>query len=303
MKFSRRLTVIFNEAQGVGDQKFIPSITKDDLEKIAATSEYASRLYQQLSDSIFAIPPSNLGYPSDVAQSSYYHGLRVSPEEVSSVSKLMSSNNIYPENTRILKHNSNGRIALDILQASVETDPEPRHLDGESSPSITLVRGDHGESLNKICECLQEASNYASNPLRKSYIEKLIESFRTGDINTYKDSQRFWIKDKSPPVETVFGFVEPYRDPYGARAEFEGLVGVVDVEETKVFAALVKKSDTFIRRLPWAQGSDENFGKGPFEKSLFDAPDFTSVHGMTPSSDETHILERSLASGSFGVLL
>jgi dipeptidyl-peptidase-3 len=40
----------------------------------------------------------------------------------------------------------------------------------------------------------------------------------------------------------------------------------------------VQKSSIFIRRLPWAVGSDENDGKGPFEKELFESPDFTSLH-------------------------
>lgn len=88
-----------------------------------------------------------------------------------------------------------------------------------------------------------------------------------------------WVKDIKPAVEMVMGFVEPYRDPFGVRAEFEGLVGIVNREETKALTTLVENSTKFIRRLPWAEGSTENEGKGPFEKSLFEAPDFTSVQG------------------------
>ncbi|PSN64888.1 peptidase M49, dipeptidyl-peptidase III [Corynespora cassiicola Philippines] len=106
-----------------------------------------------------------------------------------------------------------------------------------------------------------------------------IESFRTGDLEVYRNSQRTWIMDKSPRVENIFGFVEPYRDPYGIRAEFEGLVVIMDLEETSKLTKLVESSDVFIKRLPWT-GNDENDGKGPFEKALFEAPDFTSIHSL-----------------------
>ena len=73
--------------------------------------------------------------------------------------------------------------------------------------------------------------------------------------------------------------MEPYRDPYGSRAEFEGLVAISDAEETKALKKLVEYSTTFIRRLPWVDGiSTENESKGPFEKALFEPPDFTSIH-------------------------
>lgn len=38
------------------------------------------------------------------------------------------------------------------------------------------------------------------------------------------------------------GFVEPYRDPHGTRAEFEGLVAISDAEETKALQRLVDNS-------------------------------------------------------------
>lgn len=85
-------------------------------------------------------------------------------------------------------------------------------------------------------------------------------------------------RNKGPRVENIFGFVEPYRDPHGIRAEFEGLVAIADDEETMLLAKLVENSATFIRRLPWA--TSENNGKGPFEKSLFEPPDLSSIHSL-----------------------
>jgi dipeptidyl-peptidase-3 len=119
---------------------------------------------------------------------------------------------------------------------------------------------------------------YAANPLQEQVISKYMQSFMSGDIEAYKESQKMWVKDVQPSVEAIFGFVEPYRDPFGVRAEFEGVVGIVNKDETKTLTMLVENSAKFIRRLPWAENSAENDGKGPFEKTLFENPDFTSLH-------------------------
>ena len=140
---------------------------------------------------------------------------------------------------------------------------------------MKLVGGDHSTELERVCDELKEASKYAANDLQRQVLDAYVESFQSGSLDTYRDSQRLWVRDKAPRVETIFGFVEPYRDPHGIRAEFEGLVAIADDEETRLFK-LVDSSSTFIRRLPWA--SPENDGKGPFGKNLFEPPDFSSIH-------------------------
>lgn len=58
--------------------------------------------------------------------------------------------------------------------------------------------------------------------------QKYIEHFYTGDVNTHKDSQRAWVKDKSPNVESNLGWIEVYVDPANQRAYWEGWVAIVD---------------------------------------------------------------------------
>lgn len=129
-----------------------------------------------------------------------------------------------------------------------------------------------------MCDNLAEASKHAANDTQRKFLTEYVESFRTGSLGIYRDSQRTWITDKRPKIENIFGFVEPHRDPYGVKSEFEGLVAIADAEETILLSRLVEHSDKFIRRLPWA--SAENNGKGVFEKSLFDPPDISSIHAL-----------------------
>jgi dipeptidyl-peptidase III len=193
---------------------------------------------------------------------------------------------IIPENTRLKKHLSfEGDVAYDtydILQASVKE--EELNLQGSdnalaNNKKIRLIRGDHRDELQRICGYLQIALKYVANSAQYQLLAEIRESFLTGDLDSYRSAQRIWVKDKTPQVEAVIGFVEPYRDPLGVRAEFEGIVGIADMEQTRLLKKVAEMATEFIRELPWALGCSENDRKGPFERELFDPPDFSSVHG------------------------
>ncbi|KAK4033925.1 dipeptidyl peptidase III [Parachaetomium inaequale] len=261
---------------GSGDQKFIPDLGDEVLRTLAATSPRLTELYRDISTSIHTRPPFSLGYPSDTSQSTYYLG-NITEQEIAMVSRVLEQNSIFPENTRVQK--ADDGVDFEVLLASVQmrgtlqTFPLP---DGKGS--VRLIQGDHSAELERICAELAEATHYAANELQRDSLRAYIESFQTGSLEAYRDSQRIWVRDKGPRVENIFGFVEPYRDPHGIRAEFEGLVAIADDDETRLLAKLVEHSAKFIRRLPWA--TPENDGKGPFEKSLFEPPDFSSIHTL-----------------------
>ena len=265
--------------KGSGDQKFIPRLAPEKLYRLTAIIPKASSLYSRLATDISAIPPFSLGFPSDTAQSMYYPGrCKITPQEIQTISHAMEQRRIFPENTRIEKIEKDGGFSYQVLQASAQT-TTPRELEStECQARIFVKTGDHSTELSKICAELREAANHATNATQRHVISQYIKSFETGDLEVYRDSQRAWVTDLNPRVENIFGFVEPYRDPFGIRAEFEGLVAISDPEETRTLAKLVEHSDNFIRRLPWAVGATENNGKGHFEKSLFEPPDFTSIH-------------------------
>lgn len=271
--------------QGSGDQKFIPAISKDKLAGLAASAtSSAATLWEQIQDSMFQTPPISLGLPAQLTQSTYYPGHQGPSfqEDAALVSKVMDELRILPENTRLEKRSlSPEKDVLDILQASVTEGTFPCHITSSPVPSgktIRLVNGDHKNELVRINAYLGKALEYVSNQSQYHMIRKIQDSFVTGNLATYKDSQRIWVNDKVPPVETVIGFIEPYRDPLGVRSEFEGIVGIPDTGETRTLKELSKVADKFVCRLPWVNGEDGN--KGPFEKEIFEAPDFTSIQSM-----------------------
>jgi dipeptidyl-peptidase-3 len=76
---------------------------------------------------------------------------------------------------------------------------------------------------------------HVANENQRRMVIDYVEHFNYGNMDRHKDSQRHWIKDVGPAVETNIGFIETYLDPLGARAEFEGFVAIVDKQVSQKF--------------------------------------------------------------------
>mmetsp|Transcript_14278 Transcript_14278/g.17971 ORF Transcript_14278/g.17971 Transcript_14278/m.17971 type:complete len:168 (-) Transcript_14278:1008-1511(-) len=122
--------------------------------------------------------------------------------------------------------------------------------------------------MTRVTDSIEQAKHYTTGETQRSMLANYEEHFRYGDIDKHKDSQRNWIKDIGPIVETNIGFIETYLDPSGARAEFEGFVAIVNKTTSAKFGKLVQNAEELIQKLPWS--SD-------FEKPVFTKPDFTDL--------------------------
>ncbi|KAL2354168.1 dipeptidyl peptidase III [Cryomyces antarcticus] len=267
-----------------GDAKFIPRISPKALEALAKSSSKASEEYEMIKDSIYAsktVGLMHLGYPDAGHLSTYYpDSPDITKEEISIVSDfLKEGKHLLPENTRLQKTKSGD---FRLLIASAQKDPSkddldiPEHewtLDGKlKGKKLSLVFGDHSVEMQKVASALQNAQKYAANDTEASMHGAYAKSFSTGSLEAFKNSQRFWIRDKGPMVETNIGFVETYRDPHGVRGEWEGFVAMVNQERTRAFGKLVESAPTQIPKLPWSR---------EFEKDKFLSPDFTSLEVLT----------------------
>jgi dipeptidyl-peptidase-3 len=172
-------------------------------------------------------------------------------------------------NTRLFK-TPQGYQVLIASADPIDTLVETFQLD--DSTQVQVTKGDFSREMALIASHIESALPFAANDNQKDMLEAYYKSFLTGSIEAHKDSQKAWIKDIGPVVETNIGFIETYRDPAGVRAEWEGFVAVVNKEMTKKFGALVNAAEKFIPKLPW--GKD-------FEKDTFSKPDFTSLEVLT----------------------
>jgi dipeptidyl-peptidase-3 len=144
----------------------VPILDRAALERLSSTNAYASDLYSQFADSIIAGYPTGLGLPSHLNQSTYYPGIPISREEITTVNKVLDKNSIYAENTRIRKTIVNDRVVLEVLQASADLHYEAQILKETDSMIIRLHHGDHFEEILRICKCLREAKRYTANAFK-----------------------------------------------------------------------------------------------------------------------------------------
>ncbi|KAG8533468.1 uncharacterized protein KY384_002251 [Bacidia gigantensis] len=269
--------------KGFGDSKFIPRCPKDTIIALASGDEKAKALSEKCVDAIYEAKPGlmHLGFPEEGHMTNYYpDSPDISQSEIEEIDRFTGEKGLLPENTRIKKLKDGN---FEILIASGITNPPPQQIDTKdhswtlpNGRKVSLVFGDHQEELAKAAIHMKLAAKHAANDTEKAMLAEYAKSYSTGSLLAFKESQKLWVDNVGPAVETNIGFIETYRDPAGVRAEWEGLVAIVNKEQTRKFKRLVDAAPEALPKLPWGKN---------FEKDEFQPPDFTSLEVLSfPSS-------------------
>ncbi|KAJ3093338.1 hypothetical protein HK100_006674 [Physocladia obscura] len=277
LEYSVQVLYNLSNFKSFGDTKFVPNVSEVDFKKVvlASGSDSAIAAYEKLKNHIFALEPADsvgvflrIGFPADGHTTGYYNE-NVSKREVETVQSILGANNISALNTRLFKTCSN-KYTLKI--ASANSKPSSVFESPDGSIVLTVEYADFQAQMVKAEIAMGFAAEFAANEVQRNMILKYVENFASGDMEAHKESQRLWIRDIAPVVESNIGFVETYRDPAGVRAQWEWFVAVVNKEQTAKFEKLVNGAKEFIKRLPWGKA---------FEKDIFNRPDFTSLEVLT----------------------
>jgi dipeptidyl-peptidase-3 len=123
---------------------------------------------------------------------------------------LYHTTNFQKENTRLRK-TQDGSFELLIASAITQVPSEGGDIGKETrfdiengllkGKEIQLVYGDHSKELALIAQYHGKAAENAANENQKQMHLAYQKSFETGSLEAFKDSQRFWIRDKGPMVE------------------------------------------------------------------------------------------------------
>ncbi|KAL3427821.1 peptidase family M49 [Phlyctema vagabunda] len=271
--------------KGFGDAKFVPRSEETTFAALASTSPEAAKFYKATNGAIFSSDNAgvmHLGYLDEGHMTTYYPDSKgITKAEISAVGDFLEQKKLLVENTRLRK-TPDGNFELLIASAITKIPASGGDLGKDSEFEIDdgslkgrklkLVYGDHTKEMGLIAGYHRKAAEEAANENQVLMQKAYADSFESGSQETWKNSQRFWIRDQKPFVESNIGFVETYRDPHGVRGEWEGFAATVNLERTRAFGALVDSAEKMIPKLPW--GTD-------FEKDKFLSPDFTSLEVLS----------------------
>lgn len=277
LEYSASILSSLGNYKSFGDAKYVPRIPHQELAKLAGYNSAAKKHFDSVSEAIYSTAPESknlLGYPDAGHVSTYYpDSPDITKAEIDAVQAFMGSQSILSENTRLQKI-SDKEFHL-LIASSAATPPSTSDKTEFTLPDgkvLKLVYGDYSKEMASISAACTAAAANSANDRQKAMWTEYARSFTTGSLEAHKDSQKLWVQDIGPVVESNIGFIETYRDPHGVRGEWEGFVAVVNQEQTKKFGELVRRAEEFIKRLPWGTS---------FEKDSFLKPDFTSLEVLS----------------------
>jgi dipeptidyl-peptidase-3 len=110
--------------------------------------------------------------------------------------------------------------------------------------------GLYGKAIRKIVILLEHALKYAESDLQRQSITKLVEFYETGDLRTFDEYSILWVKDTTPVVDFVNGFIEVYADPMGLHGSWQSMVSIRDEEATRRFRQISEMAGWFEKNSP-----------------------------------------------------
>ena len=115
---------------------------------------------------------------------------------------------------------------------------------GKVTEEVAFINGLYGPAIEKIVFWLEKAATVAENDQQKQVIDKLIEYYRTGDLEKFDEYNILWLNDVDSRVDFINGFIEVYSDPLGIKGSWESIVNFKDLAATK-------RTDTIAANAQW----------------------------------------------------
>jgi dipeptidyl-peptidase-3 len=116
---------------------------------------------------------------------------------------------------------------------------------GKVVEEVASVDGLYGPAIEKIVFWLEKAAGVAENEQQRKVIEKLVEYYKTGNLETFDEYNILWVGDLASMIDFVNGFIEVYSDPMGMKGSWEALVNFKDLEATKRAEAISANAQWF----------------------------------------------------------
>lgn len=157
-----------------------------------------------------------------------------------------SSNNFYQDLTQAEVEAYYAKLATDAAnQPEWGLNTQLVKKDGVVSEKVWKVGGMYTAAIEKIVFWLQKAIDVAENAEQKDALQKLVNYYKTGNVNDWDTYNIAWIKDVNSRIDVVNGFIEVYLDAIGKKGSFESVVSIKDMEASKRIEAISNEAQYF----------------------------------------------------------
>ncbi|MFH1754280.1 MAG: hypothetical protein ABIA59_01125, partial [Candidatus Latescibacterota bacterium] len=120
--------------------------------------------------------------------------------------------------------------------------------DGRIIPEEYKIGGLFSSELKTISHFLRLAIPCAESKEQKASLEALVEFYRTGDEELFRQHSIHWLKCDTE-IDYLNGFIEQYMDPRGVIGNFEANVSFVS--ESTLLNRMAANALYFEKRMPW----------------------------------------------------
>ncbi len=108
-----------------------------------------------------------------------------------------------------------------------------------------MVGGMYSSAIEQVVMWLEKASAVAENPEQGAALRKLIEYYKTGDLQKWIDFNLNWTMATEGDIDFIQGFVETYNDPIGMRGSYESIVQIKDPEASASMKIMMDNAQWF----------------------------------------------------------
>ncbi|GKT33625.1 Peptidase family M49 like protein, partial [Aduncisulcus paluster] len=154
--------------------------------------------------------------------------------------------------------------------------------DGKLVEKIWKIGGMYTDAIEKIVFWLEKATDVADSDLQKESLIKLVDFYKTGDLQTFDEYSILWVKDLDAHVDVVNGFIEVYGDALAFKASWESVVNFKDIEATKRTEIISDNAQWFEDNSPVDERFKKDEVKGVSAKVITVAMLGGDCHPATP---------------------
>ena len=139
---------------------------------------------------------------------------------------------------------------------------------GKLVEQVYKVDGRYSNIIKVIIAHLEQAIPFVENDAQKSYINKLIEYYKSGCLETWDSYNIEWVQENEGIIDFINGFIEDYNDPLGRKATWEALVNFKDLEASKRTQTVSDNAQWFENHSPVASKFKKDKVKGVSAKVI-----------------------------------